>query len=73
MKMVSRFWVLPLLMCSVLSVAAFADGGHADRKKKHENVPEGGSSVAYLSLAAVACIGAVTLKSRSRENAKAKS
>lgn len=72
MKMVSRFWVLPLLMCSVLSVAAFADGGHAD-KKRHKNVPEGGSSVAYLSLAAVACIGAVTLKSRKRETAKAKS
>ena len=70
MKMLARFWALPLLMCSVLSVAAFADGGHD--KKKHKNVPEGGSSIAYLSLAAVACIGAVTLKSRSRETAKVK-
>jgi hypothetical protein len=66
-----RKWALPVVMCTVLSVGAFAKD-HGDKKKKHKDVPEGGSSLVYLSLAAVACLGAVTLKSRGRETAKLK-
>jgi hypothetical protein len=56
---------LAVLMCSVLSVAALAKD-HGDKKKK-KNVPEGGPAIAYLSLAAVACLGAMTLRARTRE------
>ena len=62
---------LALLMCSVLSVAVFAKD-HGDKKKKHEAVPEGGSAIAYLSLAAVACLGAITLRARTRETVETK-
>jgi len=70
MKLVRKS-ALAVLICSVLSVAALAKD-HGDKKKKHQDVPEGGSAIAYLSLAAVACLGAVSLKARNRETVETK-
>jgi hypothetical protein len=58
-----RKTALTALMCSLLSVAALAKD-HGDKKKKHQDIPEGGSAIAYLSLAAVACLGAMAVKAR---------
>lgn len=66
MKFVCK-WALPVVMCSVLSVGAFARD-----KKKHKDVPESGSSLVYLSIAAAVCVGAVTVKSRAKETEKLK-
>lgn len=68
MKKVARSWFLPLLLCCALSSAAFANDPRPDGKRK--KVAEGGSSVVYLSLAAVACVGAVAFRSRNRKAPK---
>lgn len=67
MKMFCRASLLALLLCSTLSPAAVAAGPQG--KRHHKNVPEGGSALAYLSFSALACIGAVVVRSR-REQAK---
>lgn len=58
--------LLPVVLFASIVAAASPQDSDYGRKKKHDNVPDGGSAAIYLVLGATACLGAMAIRRKER-------